>query len=557
MDKIKRLGYVAITVPDVDRVSRFYEEVVGLEISERIDDVVYLRCNSDHRCLAIFPGKSRGLHHLGLEVFDKPALEAVRAQLSSLGVKVEPRTWSDPGTGDAVCVRDPNGNLIEVYEGIKKLDKPLQAREVRPLKFGHLTLMTPQMKESVDFYSTVLGFRVSDTVEGDLATWLRCDHDHHGIALLGAPEAKVNHYAFDLEDWQALKHYCDHLVRHNVPVIYGPGRHGPGNNLFVYIPDPAGNIVELTSELLQIWDEESYQPQDWPNVPRSVDVWRALMPPTHFFQGEGRDFHDWSAGSPVIGAGWNVMQAGDFTAIDPSAQITPPSEQLPELKIDISRFTLTRNDPLDHAKALILTDRKFPAGDGFRVGVEMAVEVHGTQENPFGADSDDPRLGSAALVLIDEGTGLVLNFEVSNQRIMALRERFAISAPNPDGAVQPLADPSLTDLQIEPGSWHHYELRYLPGDDELLCPGPDRAEWLVDGKVVHQVDWVTTLQPPRAPVVKPFRFRIGLGIFTLLDDLPDGQGGTIAGLDPGYEQTVFGQGVTARWRDLQFGTGVF
>jgi catechol-2,3-dioxygenase len=538
MNKIKRLGYVAITVPDVDQATRYYEQVVGLEISQRVDDAVYLRCNSGHRCLVIFPGASRGLHHLGLEVFDKAALETVRAHLDSLEVKAEPCTWSDPGIGDAFCVRDPDGNRIEVYEGMKNLDKPFEAQGVRPLKFGHITLMTPQMKKAVDFYRVVLGFRVSDTVEGNLATWMRCNQDHHGIALLWAPEAKVNHYAFDLEDWQDLKHYCDHLVRHNVPVIYGPGRHGPGNNLFVYIPDPAGNILELTSELLQIEDEESYDPKDWPNVPQSVDVWRALMPPVHFFEAEGRDFHDWSSGSPVIGRGWSVLQTEAFIALDP-------------------QFTLACNNPLDHAKAMILTDRKFAAGDGFRVGVEMAVEVHGTQENPFGVDSDDPRLGSAALVLIDEGMGLVLNFEVSNRRVMTLRERFAISAPKSDGTVHPMADLSVADLQIEPGSWHHYELRYLPGDDELLCPGPDRAEWIVDGKVVHHVDWVTTLEPPRAPVVKPFRFRIGLGIFTLLDDLPDGQGGTIAGLDPNYEQTVFGQGVTARWRDLQFGIGLF
>ena len=68
---------------------------------------------------------------------------------------------------------------------------------------------------------------------------------------------------------------------------------------------------------------------------------------------------------------------------------------------------------------------------------------------------------------------------------------------------------------------------------------------------------MTTLEPPGAPVVKPFRFWIGLGIFTLLDDLPDGQGGTIAGLDPNYEQIVFGQCVTARWCNVQFGTDLF
>jgi len=272
-------------------------------------------------------------------------------------------------------------------------------------------------------------------------------------------------------------------------------------------------------------------------------------------QPTGPEFYDWSAGSPVIGAGWNLMRAGDFTALDPAAQVTPPSEQLPELKIDIPRFTLGSKDPLDHPKAMLLSDRTIPTGDGFRVSVEMAVEVHGTEENPFAADPDDPRLGSAALLVLDNGTGLVMNFEVSNRRIMALRERFPISAPNPENSVQPLTDLKLTDGNIQPGSWHRYELRYLPGEDQLLCPGPDRAAWLVDGKVVNQVDWVTTLEPPHAPVVKPIRFQIGLGIFTLLDNLPDGRGGTIPGLDPDYEQTLFGQGVTARWRDLQVETG--
>ena len=42
-----------------------------------------------------------------------------------------------------------------------------------------------------------------------------------------------------------------------------------------------------------------------------------------------------------------------------------------------------------------------------------------------------------------------------------------------------------------------------------------------------------------------------MAIFILLDDLPDGRGGKIKGLDSNCEQTVFGQGVTARWRNLE------
>jgi len=181
----------------------------------------------------------------------------------------------------------------------------------------------------------------------------------------------------------------------------------------------------------------------------------------------------------------------------------------------------------------------------------MAVDVHGTEGNPFAADPDDPRLGCAAIALIDDSTGMVINFEISNRRVMALRELFVVTAPGGVGSVLPMADPALTDLEIEPGSWHRYEIRYDPGEDSVLTPGPDRAEWYVDGELVHQIEWVATVDPPAAPVIKPIRFSVNMAIFTLLDDLPDGRGDILPGLDPEYRQTIFGQGVTGRWRNLQ------
>ena len=45
-----------------------------------------------------------------------------------------------------------------------------------------------------------------------------------------------------------------------------------------------------------------------------------------------------------------------------------------------------------------------------------------------------------------------------------------------------------------------------------------------------------------------------MAIFTLLDDLPDGRGGVVPGLDSQYRHSLFGQGVTARWRNLKVQT---
>lgn len=268
------------------------------------------------------------------------------------------------------------------------------------------------------------------------------------------------------------------------------------------------------------------------------------------------NFYDWSAGSPVIGAGWSIMGESDFVAMDPAAKITAPTADLPEFKIDIPRFTISANNPGDHVKAIVTTDERFSTGSGFSVAVDIAVKVHGTDANPFGADPDDPRLGSGAIALIDDSTGVVVNFEVSNRRIVALRELFVVNAPGGDsGAIKPMADPVLLDFTIEPGSWHRYEIRYYPGEDRLLTPGPDHVEWFVDNELVREVSWVATIDPPTAPVIKPVRFKVNMAIFTLLDNLPDGRGGILPGLDPEYKQTIFGQGITVRWRNLEVHTG--
>ena len=550
MVRIKRLGHVGITVPNVEETAAFYENVIGMEISDRAGGAVFLRCNEEHHCLSIHPGKTRSLHHLGLEVSDAAALQVAHETLAK-HVQPEESSYARPGYGSALCYRDPDGNSIELYEGMQTLEEPLEPREVRPTRFGHITFTSTDLHRALSFYTDRLGFRVSDWLENDALVWLRCNQEHHGVAILGSGESNVNHYCFDLADWNDFKRVADHLYRNDVPIIYGPSRHGPGSNLFIYIADPAGNIIELSAEMMQVWDEETYEPQTWKNEPKTVDVWRALAQPRHMLACEGRDFNDWSAGSPVIGRGWSVLKEGDFIALDPAAKITTPTADLPEFKIEIPRFTLGCDNPADHVKAMITADRRFPAGDGLSAAVDIAVDVHGSDPNPFDADPDDPRLGSGSISLIDDSTGLVLNFEVSNRRIMALRELFVVNAPGGDsGSVKPMADPFLTDLTIEPGSWHRYEICYYPGEDGLMTPGPDHAEWLVDGEIVQTVAWVATVDPPAAPIIKPARFTVNLAIFTLLDDLPDGRGGTLPGLDPDYEQTIFGQGVTARWRNL-------
>ena len=69
--------------------------------------------------------------------------------------------------------------------------------------------------------------------------------------------------------------WCDHFASHDIQLDWGPGRHGPGNNLFVFITDPDGNWIEVSAELEVIYDRGVV---DWPQHPRTLNKWgRAIM----------------------------------------------------------------------------------------------------------------------------------------------------------------------------------------------------------------------------------------------------------------------------------------
>jgi hypothetical protein len=57
------------------------------------------------------------------------------------------------------------------------------------------------------------------------------------------------HTAFELRDWSHMQTACDFLSINGYKLLWGPGRHGIGHNLFTYHRGPAGFITELFAEL--------------------------------------------------------------------------------------------------------------------------------------------------------------------------------------------------------------------------------------------------------------------------------------------------------------------
>jgi catechol 2,3-dioxygenase-like lactoylglutathione lyase family enzyme len=214
--------------------------------------------------LDLLPGE-RGLEHLAFELAAPGLLDEVAGALGA-----EPR---DLDGVRGIETKDPDGNHIRLHEVIDRAGEHLGDGARRPIRYQHATLGTSDLEAMLAFYTERLGFRLSDMM-GDEFGWLRSSADHHTLGVVRSGRHGLDHFSFDVSGWGDLLTWCDRLSAQGVDVTWGPGRHGPGNNLFIMFDDPAGNHIELSAEMEQFHDDHVEHPvRHWRPVPRSINLW--------------------------------------------------------------------------------------------------------------------------------------------------------------------------------------------------------------------------------------------------------------------------------------------
>jgi catechol 2,3-dioxygenase len=273
------IGHLALRASDVETSASFLSEVLGLRRTTPPGGTVALSANEKHHEIELLPGPQAGIDHLGIEVEDERDLDGLRDALIASGARILTQTPQEAGLGRAIRAAGPSDLVFELYTAMER--EPLTVEHYLPAparRFGHVTFSIQDRVEMERFLIDVLGFRITDTL-GDRVSWLRCDTDHHGIALVDADKTRLHHYAFELENWGAIERYCDHLALLGRRLVWGPGRHGPGRNLYTYLPDPDNTLVEAYADLMAVPDEANYVPIDWSVRGESaLNLWGPLPP---------------------------------------------------------------------------------------------------------------------------------------------------------------------------------------------------------------------------------------------------------------------------------------
>lgn len=262
---VMRLGYVHVRETDLDKASGYYTNILGLQEVTRRDGKRYFKCwdEYDHHSVVIENG-GLGLVKMGYKVESLDDLAQIEKAAETFGLKVNRVSAGENlGQGQAVRCTLPSEHVLELYAEAEQLGTqvgrlnpdpwPSAQAGIAPSRLDHILVTAEDVQINVDFFTQVLGFRMSERIVPDqnsdelLGAFLFCSNKAHDIAFVKGQNGKLHHYAFWLESWNDILRAGDTLSRNNLKIDAGPTRHGITRGTTIYFFGPNGNRNEVFS----------------------------------------------------------------------------------------------------------------------------------------------------------------------------------------------------------------------------------------------------------------------------------------------------------------------
>jgi catechol 2,3-dioxygenase len=118
------IGHVHLKVADLDRAIGFYRDVLGFELMQRMgDQAAFLSAGGYHHHIGLNtwesaggsppPPGTTGLYHFAIRYPTRAALARAVRNLGEAGIRIDGA--SDHGVSEAIYLRDPDQNGVELY----------------------------------------------------------------------------------------------------------------------------------------------------------------------------------------------------------------------------------------------------------------------------------------------------------------------------------------------------------------------------------------------------------------------------------------------------------
>ena len=312
---IAQLVSIALYTPRPDESVAFFHDLLGMEISRREGQSVYLRAYEDfyQYTLKLTEAAQPGLEEVTWRASSPEALARRVKAIEAAGLGMG---WTDQdyAHGRAYKFCTPDGHRMKVLWELDYFDAPPELKSKlrnrpskRPLRgvpvrrIDHVNLMVSDVVKNTDFMLDVLGFKLREQKIGEggavVGSWLSVSALAHELALMrdaSGARGRFHHVAYWYGAPQHLLDIADIFAERDARIESGPAKHGTTQAYFLYCFEPGGNRVELFGDTGYLIFDPDWQTVVW-NVANEVDLEKSSI----WFGGQlAKSFYRY--GTPVV-----------------------------------------------------------------------------------------------------------------------------------------------------------------------------------------------------------------------------------------------------------------
>jgi len=275
---LAHIAHAELLTPFPQDSLRFFTDLFGMEIEHREGQSVFLRGWGEYQPygLKLTEAPLPGIGHIAIRAWSPEALKRRVAAIEGAGLG---EGWSDGdhGHGPAYSFRDPDGHRFELFyeqdryvppEALRPRLKNVPQRHVdrgaSVKRIDHANILAADVAANRRFATEQLGYRLYEQVVLDSGVesgaWMSLSIAAHELiytadhAGKSAPPARLHHLAWFVDTREEILRAADLFVDADVPIEAAPAKHAVAQGMFLYVYEPGGNRVEVTTGTHFIFD---------------------------------------------------------------------------------------------------------------------------------------------------------------------------------------------------------------------------------------------------------------------------------------------------------------
>lgn len=270
-----KLRSIELALPGAAEAAAFLTDIWGMAPAQVVGDIHYLRGSGSFPYLVALEESAQPYVRSTTFVCTADRLEQLKHSVTDAGLPAALVISDDPGGGHGVIVELAEGELLRFLVDAGEV-APIEGADL-PVKLTHVVFNSVDAEATGHLAEDALGFRVSDRTKG--MVFVRCNESHHSTAFARAGFPSLNHIAFEMEDLDAVMRGIGRLRDQDMAPAWGPGRHGPGANVFAYFiapfgPGIGGPVIEFSTAVEKVpADYRAGAPEDWTWPENRIDQW--------------------------------------------------------------------------------------------------------------------------------------------------------------------------------------------------------------------------------------------------------------------------------------------